>query len=109
MRPEDREALFEELAAVQNVPKVELPQLVIDGYRNPPRSPEECTFARLTTCLTADMKTKVTPCQLGGKPVCAECGCLASAMMQSVSGIKLGGLIPVSTILNASMRVGTWL
>ena len=106
LRPEDREVLFEELWAASQFPKVHLPRLVLDGYRQPPRSPEECTFARLTTCLSADLKTRVTPCQFGGKPVCAECGCIASAAMHSLANLKLGGLIPVSTILNASTRLG---
>jgi len=44
LRPDDREKLFEELSATVRFPKVHLPRLVIEGYRNPPRSPEECTF-----------------------------------------------------------------
>ena len=106
LRAEDRAVLFEELEAAAQFPKVHLPRLVLDAYRQPPQSPQECTFARLTTCLSADLKTRVTPCQLGGKPVCAECGCLASAGMHAVASLQLGGLIRVSTILNASMRVG---
>jgi MoaA/NifB/PqqE/SkfB family radical SAM enzyme len=106
LRPEDRALLFEELSAAAEIPKVHLPRIVIEGYRNPPRSPAECTFARLTTCLSADLKTIVTPCQFGGSPVCAECGCIASAGMHAVAGIKLGGLIPLSAILNASIHLG---
>jgi MoaA/NifB/PqqE/SkfB family radical SAM enzyme len=106
LRPQDREALFEELSSVSTIPKVHLPRLVIEGYRNPPRSPAECTFARLTTCLSADLKTHVGPCQFGGKPVCTECGCMASAGMHAVSGLKLAGLVPLSAILDASIRVG---
>jgi len=107
LRPHDREMLFEELTAVAaKFPKVHLPRAVLEGYRNPPRSPQECTFARLTTCLSADLKTRVTPCQLGGKPVCKECGCLASAGMHALASFKLGGLIPLSAILNASIRLG---
>src|SRR5215813_3660492 len=106
LRPEDRETLFGELSATVRFPKVHLPAMVIDGYRNPPRSPRECAFARLTTCLSADLKTYVTPCQLGGKPVCEECGCIASAAMHGLASLKLGGLVPVSAILNASIRLG---
>jgi MoaA/NifB/PqqE/SkfB family radical SAM enzyme len=107
LRPQDRESLFEELWATRQFPKVDLPRMVLDGYRNPPRSPEECTFARLTTCLSADLNTRVTPCQLGGKPVCEECGCIASAGMHALASLKLGGLIPVAAILNASIRLGS--
>lgn len=106
LRPQDRQTLFHELSAVAGFPKVHLPQQVLEGYRHPPRSPGECTFARLTTCISADLQTRVTPCQLGGKPVCEECGCIASAGMHALSNIKLGGLIPLSAILNASIRLG---
>jgi organic radical activating enzyme len=108
LRPQDREVLFEELSATAaQFPKVDLPRIVLNAYRNPPQSPGECTFARLTTCLSADLKTPVSPCQLGGRPVCAECGCIASAGMHAVAGLKLGGLLPLSAILNASRRLGT--
>ncbi len=104
LRPQDRETLFEELRAAAQFPKVDLPRLVLEGFRHPPRSPAECTFARLTTCLSADLETRVTPCQFGGKPVCAECGCIASAGMHALAHYKLAGLIPLSRILNASLR-----
>ena len=107
LRPQDRESLFEELSAARQFPKVDLPRMVLEGYRNPPRSPKECTFARLTTCLSADLNTRVTPCQLGGKPVCEECGCIASAGMHALASLKLGGLIPVAAILHASIRLGS--
>ena len=106
LRAGDREILFEELSAVAAYPKVDLPRVVLEGYRNPPRSPGECTFARLTACVSADLKTPVVPCQLGGKPVCAECGCMASAGMHGVGRIKLGGMLPLGAILNGSLRVG---
>jgi MoaA/NifB/PqqE/SkfB family radical SAM enzyme len=104
----DREILLEELSAVATeFPKVYLPELVLRAYRNPPDSPQHCTFARLTTCVSADMNTRITPCQLGGKPVCTECGCIASAGMHALAGLKLGGLIPLSAIMNASIRLGS--
>jgi MoaA/NifB/PqqE/SkfB family radical SAM enzyme len=107
LRPQDREELFEQLARVaERFSKVHLPRQVLDSYRNPPQSPQECTFARVTTCLSADFKTRVGPCQLGGKPVCAECGCMASAGMHAVASVKLGGLVPLSSLLDASMRAG---
>jgi len=105
--PREREAFLEELSAVgSEFPKVDLPWGVMRGFRDPPRSPAECIFARLTTCVTADLKTLVTPCQFGGKPVCQECGCLASAGMHAAGAFKLGGLLPLASILNASIRAG---
>jgi MoaA/NifB/PqqE/SkfB family radical SAM enzyme len=106
LRPEERETLFQQLNAATLFPKVKLPRQVLEAYRNPPQSPAECTFARLTTSLSADLETRIGPCQLGGKPVCEECGCIASAGMHAIASLKLGRVIPVSTILNASMRLG---
>jgi len=106
LRPEDRATLFEELSTTRTFPKVQLPQMVLEAYRTPPRSPRQCVFARLTTCISADLTTAVTPCQLGGKPVCEECGCIASAAMHAVASQKLAGLLPVSAILNGSLRLG---
>jgi sulfatase maturation enzyme AslB (radical SAM superfamily) len=103
---QEREGLFKELATTAEFEKVHLPRVVLDAYRSPPRSPDECTFAKLTTSLSADLKTRIGPCQLGGKPVCSECGCIASAGMHAVAGLKLGGLLPLSAILNASFRFG---
>ncbi|HVN06025.1 MAG TPA: radical SAM protein [Bryobacteraceae bacterium] len=108
LTPRDRERLIEELPAIGAAfPKARLPEIVLEAYRNPPRSPDECTFARLTTCVSADLKTRIEPCQLGGKPVCEECGCLASLGMHGITGYKIGGVLPISAILNASMRVGS--
>jgi sulfatase maturation enzyme AslB (radical SAM superfamily) len=109
LRIEDRAALFDELSATRTFPKVHLPRIVLEAYRNPPRSPQECTFARLTTCISADLTTPVTPCQLGGKPVCGECGCIASAAMHAVASHKLAGVVPVSAILDASVRLAATL
>lgn len=108
LRPEDRAAALRELSTVAAFPKVQLPRVILTGLRDPPRSPAGCTFARVTTCLSADFDTPVLPCQIGGNPVCAECGCIASAAMHGVARLKLGGLIPLSAILNASMRVGRY-
>ena len=108
LRNDDRAVLFDALLALRSYPKVDLPRAVMEGYRNPPRAPQECTFARLSTCISADLSTRVTPCQLGGKPVCEECGCIASAGMHGVASRKLAGLVPVSDIVDGSLRVGAF-
>ena len=103
----DRDLLLRELGvAAARFPKIDLPRIVLEGYRHPPRSPSECTFARLSACISADLKTRIAPCQFGGSPVCSECGCMASAGMHAVSQKKLGGLVPLGKILDASCWVG---
>jgi MoaA/NifB/PqqE/SkfB family radical SAM enzyme len=87
-------------------PKIELPDSVIAGYLSPPKSPEDCIFARTTRSITADLKHVITPCQLGGSPDCSQCGCMASAGLQAVGEHRLLGFLPVKSIYFASDRVG---
>ena len=87
-------------------PKVFLPATVLNGYYHPPASPQECIFAQVTNCVSADLTTRISPCQFGGQPVCSECGCMASAGMASIGNYKLAGLLPVSKIFAVSKQLG---
>jgi MoaA/NifB/PqqE/SkfB family radical SAM enzyme len=40
---------------------------VLEGYLHPPADPSSCIFAQTTACLSADLKTKITPCQFRGQ------------------------------------------
>ena len=107
LRPEDRHVVLRELAALRDCfPKVEMPDRVLDGYHHPPESPQDCIFSQTTTCVSADLKTSITPCQFGGKPVCSECGCVASAALASVGRYQLGGVVKVGDIFSWSHRFG---
>jgi organic radical activating enzyme len=90
----------------KDFPKVQAPGVILDGYRYPPFSPKDCIFAQTTLCLSPDLQTPVTPCQIGGRPVCGECGCFASAGLASVARFKLAGLIKLSDIFRLSQRIG---
>ena len=90
-------------------PKVYFPRAVLNGYRCPPESPEECIFAQTTVSVSADLKTIITPCQFGGKPACSECGCIASAGLASIGRYRIGGLLPVAEVFRASQSIGRWL
>jgi organic radical activating enzyme len=107
LTPRDRVAAVDEIASLTaRFPKVDMPRVVLDGYLRPPASPAECMFAQLTACISADLKTQIGPCQFGGRPVCAECGCMASAGLASVGRYKIAGLVPVSQIYALSRKVG---
>jgi MoaA/NifB/PqqE/SkfB family radical SAM enzyme len=107
LRPADRERVVADLRALRRrFPKLALPEGLIDVYAAPPDSPEECVFARTTTSYSADLTTKITPCQFGGTPDCADCGCIASAGLAAVARHQLFGLIPISTIFSGSLKVG---
>jgi MoaA/NifB/PqqE/SkfB family radical SAM enzyme len=107
LSPETRKNVIDELASFKKVfPKMELPRLVIEGYRNPPKSPDECIFARTTLNYTANLKNKVVPCQFGGTPDCSQCGCIASAALAAIGGYKVFGAIPAGKIFFASDKIG---
>jgi hypothetical protein len=56
--------------------------------------------------ISADLTTKITPCQFGGNPDCSNCGCIASAGLAAVARHQLFGFIPVGSIFNGSLKLG---
>jgi MoaA/NifB/PqqE/SkfB family radical SAM enzyme len=107
LTPADRERVVADLMALRlRFPKLEAPEGLIDVYANPPASPDECVFARTTTSVSADLTTRITPCQFGGAPDCASCGCIASAGLAAVARHHIFGFIPVGAIFSGSVRIG---
>jgi MoaA/NifB/PqqE/SkfB family radical SAM enzyme len=103
---ERRQAIADMLLSRTQYPKLDMPQVVIQQFDSPPNRPDDCIFALTTETLSADLKTKITPCQFGGKPDCARCGCFASMGLASIGAHKLGGMISVGTIFKASYKIG---
>jgi len=107
LRPGDRQRVVDDLFALRlRYPKLALPKGLIEVYADPPDSPDECVFARTTRIISADLKTRVTPCQFGGVPDCSNCGCIASAGLAAVARHRLFGFVPVGSVFNGSMKVG---
>ena len=105
---EERGRVLDELAALRSrFPKLDLLDSVIEGFRNPPSSPEDCIFSRTTINYTADLKSRISPCQFGGNPDCSHCGCIASAGLKALGSHKLFGAVKVDTIFRASTKVGS--
>lgn len=103
----EREQMLGELAGLRTrYPKLYLPDQVIDGYRRPPQTPDECIFALTTVNVTADLKSRISPCQFGGDPDCTQCGCIASAGLKAVGDYRLFGFVPLRTIYRASNSFG---
>jgi sulfatase maturation enzyme AslB (radical SAM superfamily) len=88
--------------------KLDMPEAVIRQFAAPPHRPQDCVFALTTQTLSADLQTKITPCQFGGNPDCASCGCIASMGLASIASHKLGGFLPVGAIFKASIAIGQW-
>ena len=99
-------AIADMLALRKKFPKLDMPEGMIRQFATPPGSPKDCVFALTTQILSADLKTKVVPCQYGGHPDCGSCGCVASMGLAAIAAHKLGGIIPVGAIFKASVRIG---
>ena len=107
LTPADRRQVVSDLMALRlRYRKLEAPKGMIDVYADPPSSPEECVFARTTTSISADLTTKITPCQFGGAPDCSNCGCIASAGLAAVARHHLWGFVPIGSIFSGSVKVG---
>lgn len=107
LTPAAREKVVSELAGLRKrFPKLIMPDPVVEGFLNPPASPSDCIFARTTVNFTADLETKVTPCQFGGTPDCTQCGCFASAGLAAVGRYKLFNVLRVRPIYEVSDRIG---
>src|SRR5262249_12416432 len=90
-------------------PKMETPSGVIEAYAHPPSDPSHCIFARSATTITADLRSKITPCQFGGSPDCSQCGGLASAGLEALGRHRLPLIgIRAGTLYEASLKVGAF-
>ena len=90
-------------------------QRVIEEFRRPPASPKDCIFAQITLTVSADLKTRITPCQFGGTPDCSQCGCIASMGMAAVGhlrvlpGVTAGQLFTVSALIGKGVdKLRSW-
>ena len=103
----DRARVIADLRGLQpRFSKLLAPDAMLNVYADPPKSPSECIFAQTTECFSADLERRITPCQFGGDPDCANCGCMASAGLEAIGRHRLRGGIPVGRIFHASTRIG---
>jgi sulfatase maturation enzyme AslB (radical SAM superfamily) len=106
---EERSRVIEEMTQLRKqFSKLDMPEAVIRQFATPPQNPDECVFALTTQTLSADLQTRITPCQFGGNPDCAACGCSASMGLAAIAAHKLGGVLPVGAIFKASIAIGQW-
>ena len=107
LSPADRRRVVDDLLRLRTIyPKLRMPKGMIEAYVAPPHSPRECVFALTTACVSADLETRITPCQFGGNPDCANCGCIASAALAAVARHRLPGGIRVGAIFERSFHIG---
>jgi sulfatase maturation enzyme AslB (radical SAM superfamily) len=103
----DRARIIAEMRRLRPlIPKLQMLDGMLNVYAQPPKSPEECIFAKTTECFSSDFEHRITPCQFGGNPDCSNCGCIASAGLEAIGRHKLKGGLAVGKIFYASLRVG---
>ena len=89
----DRDFVATELVRLQPLyPKLLMNRGIAEAIRKPPSDPQSCMFARMSTNYSADLRTRVEPCVLGGRPDCSQCGCVASSGLHWLQGLHLGPL-----------------
>jgi sulfatase maturation enzyme AslB (radical SAM superfamily) len=104
---EQRRQAVEELIRLRKVfPKLDMPEKLLQEFLQPPASPADCIFAQTTTCISADLKTGIGPCQFGGDPDCSRCGCMASMALAAIGSHKVVGPITAKRLFMASASVG---
>jgi hypothetical protein len=107
LAPALRRQVICELFELRNVyPKLAMTKGMLETLAEPPSKPDECIFAKTTRTITADLKTRVGPCQFGGNPDCSQCGCIASAGLNSIGRHKLPGGIRLGWIYETSVKLG---
>ena len=106
LTPDQRRRVIEELMDLrERYPVIDMHPRMIEEFRNPPASPKDCIFAQTTLTFSADLKTKITPCQFGGTPDCSQCGCIASMGLAAVGhyrvlpGVTAGNLFALSALV----------
>jgi MoaA/NifB/PqqE/SkfB family radical SAM enzyme len=99
--------VVEELLRLRTLyPVLDMRESVIREILSPPKSPDDCIFARTTHTISADLKTKITPCQFGGDPDCSQCGCMASMGLAAVGHYRVVGGLTAGHLFQASDRIG---
>ena len=104
---EQRSKVIAELRSLRpRFPVLDMPEAVLREIETPPASPEQCIFARTTRTISADLKTRVSPCQFGGDPDCSQCGCIASMGLAAVGHYRLMGRMTAGHVFFASDQIG---
>lgn len=107
LTPEQRSFIVADLLRLRKqYPILDMRESLIREMITPPSSPAACIFARSTQTISADLKTKITPCQFGGDPDCGQCGCFASMGLAAVGHHRVLGRLTAGHLFRISDNVG---
>jgi len=108
LMPKDRQRIAAELPRLGKAyPKLLLPEGMARAFVNPPKSPEDCLFSKMSLNYSADLQTHVEPCVFGGTPDCSQCGCSISSALHWIRDIKIAGPLKVGHMVQGSLAVGS--
>ncbi len=110
LSPSQRASTIAELRRLRlRYPALDMAEALIRELESPPKNPHGCIFARTTNTISADLTTRITPCQFGGNPDCERCGCIASMGLAAVGHHHVIGPLTAGNLFMASDRLGkTW-
>jgi organic radical activating enzyme len=104
---DDREVLARTLPPLsQQYPKLLLTEGMAEAILQPPSSPADCLFSKLSANYSADLKSRVEPCVFGGAPDCSQCGCSISSALHWIKTIKVAGPVKVDHFVRGSIAAG---
>lgn len=108
LTPSQRRSVIADLRRLRGkYAALDMPESVIRELESPPKSPDDCIFARTTEIISADLRTEITPCQFGGNPDCGQCGCIASMVLAAVGHHRVTGPLTAGHLFKASNRMGS--
>jgi MoaA/NifB/PqqE/SkfB family radical SAM enzyme len=110
LSPEDRACLARVLPPLrERYPKFLMSPGIAQALLEPPQSPLECLFSKMSTNYSADLTSRVEPCIFGGTPDCSQCGCVISSGLHHAQTIRVAGPLKIRHLVKASVAVGSLL
>ncbi len=104
---EDREFIAQALPSLgRKYPKLLVPEGMARAFVNPPASPDDCLFSKMSMNYSADFQTHVEPCVFGGNPDCSQCGCSISSALHWIRDVKVAGPLRVGHLVGSTLKVG---
>lgn len=108
LSPDDRERIAHELPLLHHrYPKLLMNSGIAGAFIDPPTSPGDCLFSKMSVNYSADLETRVEPCVFGGAPDCSQCGCAASSGLHWIRNEKVAGPVKISHFVETSVAIGS--
>jgi organic radical activating enzyme len=93
----------------ERYPKFLMSPGIAQALLEPPRDPEQCLFAKMSTNYSADLRSRVEPCIFGGTPDCVQCGCAISVGLHHAQTVRVAGPLKVEHLVKGSVAIGSLL